>query len=71
MNLAYIIMAHKQPKQLKRLITALQTDTTSFFIHINKEAEPVYQEAVQLLKDIPNLSFVPRQSTFWGTSQFS
>jgi hypothetical protein len=66
MNLAYIIMAHKQPQQLKRLISALQTDTASFFIHINKEAESTYQEAVELLKDIPNVYFVPRRAAFWG-----
>ncbi len=66
MNLAYIIMAHQQPQQLKRLITALQTDTAAFFIHFNKETEPAYQEAVQLLEDMPNVYFVPRLSTFWG-----
>ncbi|MBF2050660.1 MAG: hypothetical protein IGS54_25410 [Elainella sp. C42_A2020_010] len=66
MKLAYIIMAHQQPQQLKRLITALQTDTASFFIHFSKKAESAYQEAIELLKDVPNVYFVPRRYTFWG-----
>jgi hypothetical protein len=66
MKLAYIIMAHQHPQQLKRLITALQTETTSFFIHFSKKAESAYQEAVELLKDVPNVYFVPRRYTFWG-----
>jgi Core-2/I-Branching enzyme len=66
MNLAYVIIAHQQPQQLKRLITALQSDTASFFIHFNKKTESAYQEAVELLKDVPNVYFVPRRRIFWG-----
>jgi hypothetical protein len=65
-KLAYIIMAHQHPQQLRRLITALQTETASFFIHFSKKAESAYQEAMELLKDMPNVYFVPRRHTYWG-----
>jgi hypothetical protein len=66
MKLAYIIMAHKQPEQLKRLILKLQTDHTSFFIHISRQAGNTYEETQELLKDIPNIYFLPRKKTHWG-----
>lgn len=66
MKLAYIIMAHSQPQQLKRLVSILQSDTASFFIHIGKKAESTYQEAVELLRCFPNVYFLPRRYTYWA-----
>ncbi|MGE5445412.1 MAG: hypothetical protein ACM3SR_12560 [Ignavibacteriales bacterium] len=39
MRLAYIISAYKYPEQLIRLILRLNTDTTSFFIHVDKKTD--------------------------------
>jgi len=38
MKIAYIILAHKNPDQIKRLVLRLNTEGTSFFIHIDKKA---------------------------------
>ncbi len=36
MQISYIILAHKNPKQLKRLVERLQEPWTRFYIHIDK-----------------------------------
>lgn len=38
MNIAYLIKAHNNPKHLQRLITALSTGSSRFFIHIDKKS---------------------------------
>lgn len=37
MRIAYIILAHNYPEQLGRLISKLNKDDVSFFIHIDKK----------------------------------
>ncbi|MGF1986665.1 MAG: hypothetical protein RMY62_002115 [Nostoc sp. ZfuVER08] len=58
MKIAYIILAHKYPEQLKRLIHRLNTENVSFFIHIDKKVEAkIYHQVVTLLKDFTNVFF--------------
>lgn len=45
MKLAYLIMAHHQPAQLRRLISVLDCDSAAFFVHIDA------QSALQPFKD--------------------
>ena len=48
MNIAYIILAHKYPRQLIRLVNRLNTEKTYFLIHIDKKTNnDIYQEIVQ------------------------
>ena len=39
MQIAYLILAHKNPEQLRRLVNKLNTDKTSFYIHIDAKVE--------------------------------
>lgn len=66
MKIAYIILAHKYPRQLVRLISRLQTPDTSFFIHIDaKTIRGTYNEIVEQLQGF-NVYFLKRYACFWG-----
>ncbi|MEH2464501.1 beta-1,6-N-acetylglucosaminyltransferase [Nostoc sp.] len=68
MKIAYIILAHKYPQQLVRLIYKLNTDDISFFIHIDKKADyKIYHHILTQLKDFPNVSFIKRYDLAWGS----
>lgn len=67
MKINYIILAHKNSHQLKRLVTTLNEKWVSFYIHldINVDIKP-FQKA---LKDIPNTYFlnkIERKNGTWG-----
>ena len=67
MNIVYIISAYKYPAQLVRLIRQLHTDTTSFFIHIDKKTDlAVYDQAVQGTQGLSNVHFLRRYRCDWG-----
>jgi Core-2/I-Branching enzyme len=38
MKIAYLILAHNTPAHLQRLVTALSSDSSGFFIHIDKKS---------------------------------
>lgn len=68
MKIAYIILAHKYPEQLTRLIHRLNTETTSFFVHIDKTTdEKTYGQMVQELKAFSNVYWLKRYATYWGS----
>ncbi|MBW4591994.1 MAG: beta-1,6-N-acetylglucosaminyltransferase [Brasilonema angustatum HA4187-MV1] len=68
MRIAYIILAHKYPEQLVRLISKLNTDDVSFFIHIDKKTDKkIYHQVLTQLKDFPNVSFIKRYNSEWGS----
>jgi len=68
MKLAYIILTHKYPEQLVRLISQLNADDVSFFIHIDKNVErKIYHQIRIQLKAFPNVSFIKRYNTGWGS----
>jgi hypothetical protein len=48
MKIAYIILAHKLPEQLVRLVLKLNTDGSSFFIHVDKKTD---DETYRLMRD--------------------
>ena len=37
MNIAYLILAHEDPAQLARLVNALYTPNSYFFIHVDRK----------------------------------
>ncbi len=64
MKIAYIIMAHKNPHQLHRLVARLNDETSEFFIHIDKKAE---FSQFQTLKEFGNgIHFIERYDAKWG-----
>lgn len=67
MNLAYIVSAYKLPDQLARLITRLSTETTHFFVHIDRKTdEAVYRRMTTALAQVANVHFLERHRSDWG-----
>jgi hypothetical protein len=63
MNIAYLILAHNTPKHLRRLVTALSINSSSFFIHIDKKTNA--DDFLSIKGE--NTYFVQeRVSVFWG-----
>jgi Core-2/I-Branching enzyme len=68
MKLAYIILAHKYPEQLTRLVNRLNTETASFFIHIDQTTDAaIYDQMVQELSAFSNVYWLKRHDTYWGS----
>jgi hypothetical protein len=68
MKIAYIVLAHKYPEQLVRLISQINTNDVSFFVHIDKKVgRNIYSQIVTKLKDFPNVSFIKRYNSPWGS----
>lgn len=67
MRIAYIILAHQYPEQLVRLISRLNTETTSFFVHIDqKTSDEIYHQVTTHLSDLPNVYFLQRYKCYWA-----
>lgn len=67
MKIAYIILTHKEPKQLIRLVHRLNPEKNSFFIHIDKKVDnTVYDKMKHGLNHFPNIFFLKRYRCFWG-----
>lgn len=70
MNIAYLIAAHKNPKQLVRLIQRLNTAENSFFVHVDKKSG---NEFVEILKrefsSHPRFFYLTRKNVRWAGKQ--
>ncbi|WP_264553464.1 beta-1,6-N-acetylglucosaminyltransferase [Flavobacterium sp. N2038] len=65
MTINYIILAHRYPNQVKKLIQKLTCPDAFFYVHIDKNVliDPFFEE----LDDLPNVSFVAqREEGIWG-----
>ncbi|GHV45303.1 glycosyl transferase [Bacteroidia bacterium] len=62
----YVILAHKAPQQLKKLIDRLNDENSAFFIHIDKKSD--IQPFTEIIKG-ENIHFLPekdRINCLWG-----
>lgn len=69
MQHAFLILAHTDPEQLKRLITALDSGSSFFYIHWDKKNESVLSESpiIKELKTHSNIYFIQdRLRIYWG-----
>lgn len=67
MSISYIILVHKDPLQLRRLINGLSLDNTKFYIHVDKNVS--ITPFVLALEGIPNIIFMKdsaREKCVWG-----
>lgn len=64
MKKAYIIMAHKNPVQVHRLISRLNDGASEFFIHIDKTVEIFPFETAKEFGEI--VQFIERVDSKWG-----
>jgi len=67
LEINYIILAHKNPEQLKRLVLKLNTSWSHFYIHIDKseKLEP-FQKVFEELQNCYFLNFNERENGTWG-----
>jgi hypothetical protein len=62
-NVAYLVLAHNTPRHLGRLITALSTSSSNFFIHVDKKSTADDYSSIRG----DNVRFTPeRIPVFWG-----
>lgn len=67
MKIVYIILAHKYPTQLVRLVNRLYDEKYSFMIHIDLKANHnIYDFTFHALKHFENVFFLKRHKVFWG-----
>ena len=64
MKVAYLVLAHNDPPTVRRLVTALQRDGASFYVHVDgKVSRDPFAAA---LDDLPNVHFVESVRVQWG-----
>jgi len=67
MNIVYIILAHKLPEQVVRLVKKLNTSETTFFVHVDKKTpESSYREMTEALASFENVHFLKRYAIYYG-----
>jgi hypothetical protein len=65
MRIAYLILAHKHPEQLARLVHRLSTEKTSFYIHVDRKTDDeTHAQMVRRLGNLPNVHFLERQRVY-------
>lgn len=70
MRIAFVILAHKFPEQIARLINSLNSEDDHFFIHIDKRSPSVHNEVQKLFESTSNVFLInERYACRWG--QFS
>src|SRR5450432_298360 len=68
MRIACIIMAHKDPQQIERLIKKFQGFPFDFYIHLDKK---INQQPFEFLADIPQVQFInDRVHVRWASYSF-
>src|SRR5882757_5678786 len=64
MRIAFLILAHKSPLQLERMLNALDHPAFDYFIHIDKKADP---EPFAWLSKRERVCFIKNNiKVFWG-----
>lgn len=65
MKIAYLVAAHTDPKQLRRLVSALTGDNCDFYIHIDKKSDQKpFEDATAVFH---NVKFVDKRiADYWG-----
>ena len=67
MRIAFLILAHKNPDQLKRLVSVLLNVNSKVFIHIDSKSDVnAFHKAMQELNN-QNIVFVKSRNTKWST----
>jgi hypothetical protein len=65
MQICYIILVHRYPSQLKRLVQKLTAPESFFYIHVDKNV--LIDSFLSELADLPNVCFIEnRREGIWG-----
>jgi hypothetical protein len=67
LSIAYIVSAYKLPRQLTRLVRALQRPQHTFYIHVDANSESAMHDAVRsTLEGDDNVEMLPPHVCEWG-----
>ena len=67
MKIAFLILVHRRPEQLKKLLQALEDPRFDFFIHVDKRENPApFLEQVCTLRHSKVQFLSRRYQVFWG-----
>ena len=65
--MAYVVLAHKGPRQLGRLVRALEPQASPVLVHVDaRTPAPVYAAMRAEAGDLANVSFLPRHPCRWA-----
>ena len=68
MNLAYVITAHKNPRQMLRLLGSIQRPQNTCILHVDSRApREVHEAARQFAAEHANCSLIPGERIIWGS----
>lgn len=65
-RIAYLILAHRAPWQLKRLVNRLRGPNVHIVLHIDANTSGPEWELLSRELDSPDITFVPRVACQWG-----
>jgi len=65
-SVVYVVLAHRNPAQVARLIRRLATDRSSFLVHVDRRAGAVEDELRQLVEEVPGVDFLERYRCYWS-----
>ncbi len=67
MSLVYIILAHRYPRQLLRLVERLDTAQATFVVHVDRRSpSDVFQRIQATLANRKNVELLERRACYWG-----
>ncbi len=66
-RVAYVVLMHKNPSQVGRLLRRVATDRSSFLVHVDRRAgRAVHAEMRRHAAHVPRVRFVRRCRCFWA-----
>ena len=67
MRIAYVMLAHKSPFQVARLVERLRMPGARFYLHVDARTDArVFREFENALRPMPDVMFLRRHRSDWG-----
>jgi hypothetical protein len=67
MRIGYVILAHRLPDQLTRLVRRLASPDSTFAVHVDsKSPHDVFDRVHEQVRDYPAVDFIDRRSIVWS-----
>ena len=67
MKLGFILLVHRDPDQVVRLLDRLDDADSTFVVHVGRARPDIYETLRERLAGRPNISFLPRRRVRWGS----
>ena len=69
MKLGCIVLAHRNPRQLAALLTALRHPSVRIYLHLDKRVELAPFEDALSATQLPDITLLPRYPSRWGAAE--